>query len=79
MTNIPSLKDKVQAKFRYTQSHVCNCPQAGTDYLLSALPPAQEDTRSRERALRNLQRKALKLGARLVDLASDVQVHRLVA
>lgn len=32
----------------------------------SALPPAQEDARYRDRALRNLQRKALKLGARLV-------------
>jgi hypothetical protein len=32
----------------------------------SALPPEQEDARYRERALRNLQRKALKLGARLV-------------
>lgn len=32
----------------------------------SALPPEQEDARYRERALRNLQRKAVKLGARLV-------------
>ena len=32
----------------------------------SALLPEQKDARYRERALRNLQRKALKLGARLV-------------
>lgn len=44
----------------------------------SALPPAQEDARYRERALRNLQRKALKLGARIViDSPSDTQAHGL--
>ena len=46
----------------------------------SALPPAQEDARYRQRALRNLQRKALKLGARLVvDPASDPQALGLVS
>lgn len=46
----------------------------------SALPPAQEDARYRERALRNLQRKALKLGARIViDPPSDTQAHELVS
>ena len=46
----------------------------------SALPPAQEDARYRERALRNLQRKALKLGARLVvDPPADPQTPGLVS
>jgi len=44
----------------------------------SALPPEQEDARYRERALRNLQRKALKLGARIViDPSSDSQADGL--
>jgi len=46
----------------------------------STLPPAQEDARYRERALHNLQRKALKLGARLVvDPPSDPQALGLVS
>jgi transposase len=46
----------------------------------SALPPAQEDARYRERALRNLQQKALKLGDRIViDSPSDTQAPELVS
>ncbi len=46
----------------------------------SALPPAQEDARYRERALRNLRQKALKLGARIVvDLPTDTQTPGLVS
>jgi transposase len=46
----------------------------------SALLPEQEDARYRERALRNLQRKALKLGARLVvEPSSDAPSVGLVS
>lgn len=46
----------------------------------SALSPAQEDARYWERALRNLQRKALKLDARLVvEPVSDSQVKGRVS
>lgn len=46
----------------------------------SALSPAQEDARYQERALRNLQRKALKLDARLVvKPVSDSQVNARVS
>lgn len=46
----------------------------------SALPPEQEDARYRERALRNLQRKALKLGARFVfEPLSDSLTEGLVS
>jgi transposase len=38
--------------------------KTGASYI--ATPPEQEDTKYRERALRNLQRKAQKLGAKLV-------------
>lgn len=46
----------------------------------SGLSPAQEDARRRERALRNLQRKALKLVARLVvEPVPDSQVRGFVS